>query len=375
MVCLTMQRYENLYYTLSPIFVPRMKLSQRIESLHWLGEEIRTFLDKQEYKEWNHALKLAEQQNGWFTRDNIIMALKGFEPWLTRDALQQWANTYHLPEENNKPITVSVVMAGNIPLVGFHDFLCVLITGNIIEAKLSSSDNILLSFLAKRLIEIEPLWKGFIKIVEKLSPALQAVIATGSNNTAKHFEYYFKSVPHIIRRNRNGVAVLNGKETEQELSELGKDIFSYFGLGCRNVSKLYVPDGYDFSTFFRSIEKYGDVIQHNKYANNYAYNRTIYLMDSKVFTDNNFLAVIENKQISSPIAVLHFEYYKDLSNLGKELTEHTEQIQCIAANKEVAKKLGSASIPIVEFGHTQSPGLTDYADGVDVIKFILEQNR
>jgi len=352
-----------------------MKLAQRIESLHWLGEEIRIFLDKQEYKEWNHALKLAEQQNAWFTHDNIIMALKGVEFWLQKDTLQKWAAQYSIPEENKKPITVSVVMAGNIPMVGFHDFLCVLITGNILEAKLSSSDNILLPFLIKRLTEIEPHWKDYIKVVDKLSPALQAVIATGSNNTAMHFEHYFKKVPHIIRRNRNGIGVLNGKETEQELSELGKDIFTYFGLGCRNVSKVYVPEGYEFGNFFRAIEKYGDVLKHNKYANNYTYNRTIYLMDGKVFTDNNFFAVIENKQISSPIAVLHFEYYKDLQELTTELLEHKEQIQCIVASKEVTKQLGNIAIPILEFGHTQSPGLTDYADGVDVIKFILGQSR
>ena len=348
-----------------------MKLADTINSFHNLGEEIRAFLaNPPAHEEWSKALTLAEHQNGWFTRDNILLALRGIETWLHKDKLEKWLSVYHLPAENTKPITISVVMAGNIPLVGFHDFLCVLVTGNIIQAKLSHSDVILMKYIAHLLININPELATHIQFVDRLDSSANAIIATGSNNTARHFEYYFRNTPNIIRRNRNGIAILDGSETMEDIGKLGSDIFTYFGLGCRNVSKLYIPDGYDLSQFFLGIEKFKDVVNHNKYANNYTYNRTIFLMDGKVFTDNNFFAVIEDKAIPSPIAVLHFERYKDLATLSKELSEQKELIQCIAAKERVAKKL-NVSIPIVGLGETQSPSLTDYADGVDVIKFIL----
>ncbi|MGP8215263.1 MAG: acyl-CoA reductase [Bacteroidia bacterium] len=359
-------------------FCSNMKLKERVYSFHLLGEQIREFLStpfSRQHEDWNVVFKLAETQNGWFTRNNIIKALHGIEPWLNTQMLEKWLSFYPgLPAENKKPLAISVVMAGNIPLVGFHDFLCVLITGNIIEAKLSHADNILLPFIANKLIAIDPRWEKHIKFTDKLSLTTDAIIATGNNNTARHFEYYFRNVPHIIRKNRNGIAILDGTETNEELSKLGNDIFNYFGLGCRNISKLYVPEGYDFSNFFRAIEKFKDIINHHKYANNYAYNRTIYLMDGKVFTDNGFLAVIEDKQISSPIAVLHFKEYKSIDSLCESLLQHREQIQCIAANEKFAKQLGNLSIPVVEPGETQSPKLWDYADGVDVMEFILEQS-
>jgi len=263
-------------------------------------------------------------------------------------------------------------MAGNIPLVGFHDFLCVLMSGNILHTKLSSSDSRLLKFLEDRLIDIESEWKNRIHFVEKLNTGIDAVIATGSNNTAKHFEYYFKNIPHIIRRNRNGIAILDGTETNLELHTLGKDIFSYFGLGCRNVSKLYVPEGYVFDNFFINIEGYKSVINHNKYHSNYVYNRTIYLMDGKKFTDNGFLAVINNPQLSSPIAVLNFEEYSDIKKLEQELIGIKEQIQCVAVSEKYIKAQNFVPLPVVRIGETQSPSITDYADGVDVMKFLPE---
>jgi hypothetical protein len=356
-----------------------MKQTDIIWSFSSLGDEIRTFLKNpsaSEHEDWNIALKLAEQQNGWFTRDNIISALHGIEHWLRTNALTNWLAHYpELPKENTKPITISIVMAGNIPLVGFHDFLCVLITGNIIDAKQSSSDNILLKFLSKKLIVIEPEFEKHIHFIEKLSSTANAVIATGSNNTARHFEYYFRNVPHIIRKNRNGIAILTGDETTEDLSKLGEDVFSYFGLGCRNISKMYTPEGFDLGNFFRGIEKYSPVVNHNKYANNYTYNRTIFLMDGKIFTDNNFLAVIEDKAIPSPIAVLHYERYNNLTSLAKELATQKELIQCIATTEKAKQGLGNLPIPVVKLGETQSPSLMDYADGVDVIKFIVEQSK
>jgi hypothetical protein len=354
-----------------------MKLQQAIDSFHKLGEEIEQYLKSPaSYPDWEAAIASSQAQNQWFTRENILYTLEHISPWLKKDALETWLSRHHVPGENKKPLSVSVIMAGNIPLVGFHDMLCVLLTGNKLLAKLSHTDTVLMNLIAQKLADIEPAWKGKLQFADKLSTSADAVIATGSNNSAKHFEYYFKSVPHIIRRNRNGVAVLDGKEAENELAALGEDIFTYFGLGCRNVSKLYVPEKYDFASFFRAIEKYGPVINHNAYANNYLYNRTIYLMDGKVFTDNNFLLVIENPAMASPIAVVHFEYYKDLKALGKTLLAEYENIQCIAASTEVKKELHlHTPIPIVGLGQTQSPRLDDYADGVDVIKFLSEQNK
>lgn len=353
-----------------------MRLVQAIDSFHSLGEEIRNFLDGEEFRqvEWNKTLQLAEQENSWFTNENSKLALLGILQWLDRDILNKWLAEYvELDMENTKPITIGVVTAGNIPLVGFHDFLCVLLSGNILHAKLSHSDLRILPFLAARLIEIEPEWKSKIEFVEKLNTSVDAIIATGSNNTARHFEYYFRNTPHIIRKNRNGIAILNGSESDEELYALGIDIFSYFGLGCRNVSKLYVPLDYDFTNFFENIEPFKNVINHNKYHSNYVYNRTIYLMDGKKFTDNGFLAVINNPNFSSPIAVLNFEEYDTLESLAKKLLSFQEQIQCVALAAPVKQKLKTSGLPLVTLGETQSPSLSNYADGVDVLKFLLDQ--
>jgi hypothetical protein len=357
-----------------------MQIEDAIESFQLLGEEIRSFLNGEHYKpeEWEKIIQLTEQENPWFTKENIIKALQGILLWLDKDVLNKWLSKYpQLNFEDNKPLTIGVVMAGNIPLVGFHDFICVLLSGNIIHTKLSHSDKCLLPFLANKLIEIEPEWKDRIVFVEKLNTTLNAVIATGSNNTARHFEYYFKNLPHIIRKNRNGIAILDGTETGEELNLLGKDIFSYFGLGCRNVSKLYVPHNYNFDNFFRNIESYKDIINHNKYHSNYVYNRTIYLMDGKVFTDNGFLAVINSTALSSPIAVLNFEEYENIEKLAEQLNEMREQIQCIVDSGRIIPTLLRylVSLPWVKLGETQSPSLLDYADGVDVMQFLLEQRQ
>jgi hypothetical protein len=355
-----------------------MQVNDAIESFHSLGEEIRSFFDGKAFQqeEWEKTLQVSEHENPWFTRDNTIRMLRSISGWLDRDGLNKWLNPYtDLDLENNKQLTVGVVMAGNLPLVGFHDFLCVLLSGNKIKAKLSSSDSRLFPFLVNKLIDIEPEWKGKIEFVEKLSTVVDAIIATGNNNTARHFEYYFRNIPHIIRKNRNSIAILNGLETNSELHALGEDIFSYFGLGCRNISKLYVPLNYDFSNFFKAIEPYKAIINHNKYHSNYVYNRTIYLMDGKKFTDNGFLLVINSTHTSSPIAVLNFEEYENIQILEKKLIEMKNQIQCIAATDSVKQKLSAIEIPVVKMGEAQSPSLSDYADGIDVIRFLLEQNQ
>ena len=252
-------------------------------------------------------------------------------------------------------------MAGNIPLVGFHDFLCVLLSGNNVLAKLSSNDKVLLPYLSNYLIQQEPSLAARIAFTEGKMEGFDAVIATGSNNTSRYFEYYFGKKPNIIRKNRNSIAILTGKESTEELTALGEDIFRYYGLGCRNVSKIYVPKGYDFEPFFNAIFSYKDIVDQHKYANNYDYNKAVYLMSNFKILDNGFLILKEDDGQASPISVLFYAYYDAEETLEQELNAQEEQIQCI-----VSKKGG------IGFGETQKPKLHDYADGVDTMEFLLK---
>jgi hypothetical protein len=258
---------------------------------------------------------------------------------------------------------LGLVLAGNIPLVGFHDFLSVFISGHDVLVKTSSNDQHLLKFLAKYLISVEPKLNSKITFVEGKLEGFDAVIATGSNNTARYFEYYFKDKPSIIRKNRISVAVLNGTETFEDLVNLGEDIFRYFGLGCRNVSKLFVPNGYTFDNFFKAMYEYRDVIQYEKYANNYDYNKAVFLISNFQLLDNEFLTIKEDLSYSSPISSVFYEFYDDLEEIKNRLHTDAEQIQCI-----VSKDLIPNS---VAFGQTQQPKLWDYADNVDTLAFLI----
>ena len=255
-----------------------------------------------------------------------------------------------------------IIMAGNIPLVGFHDFLSVLISGHSVLVKQSSNDKHLLPYLTKYLEHVEPQFKGVIKFTEEKLKNFDAVIATGSNNTARYFEYYFKNKPSIIRNNRNSVAVLTGKETSAELKNLSEDVFRYYGLGCRNVSKLFVPKGYKFDAFFEAIYHWHPIVEKAKYANNYDYNKAVYLMSEFDMLENGFFMIKEDESYASPIATLFFEYYNDLSELKETLEAKKEQIQCIVSNGFIKNEIA--------FGATQKPQLWDYADDVDSIKFL-----
>jgi len=260
------------------------------------------------------------------------------------------------------------VLAGNIPLVGFHDVLCVLISGNFALIKASSQDARLITQVLKRLTAIESAFEQRFAFTERLKD-FDAVIATGSNNTSRYFEYYFGKVPHIIRKNRNSVAVLTGRETTEQLHALGRDIFDYFGLGCRNVSKLFVPEGYDFVPFFEAIEPYKNIINHHKYNNNYDYNKSIYLVNRDKHLDNGFLLVKEDERMVSPLAVLFFEYYDDLQSLDERLNHEKENIQCIVTAAPLASGAWGTT---VNFGRSQQPSLWDYADGVDTMDFLTK---
>ncbi len=340
-----------------------------IDAFVKLGKYLTDFCDKcySENVEVNSELKeivaRAGHHNGWFTEDNILFSLQQWGDLLTEENLKEWLSNYTF-NKNIEPKTVGIVMAGNIPLVGFHDFLCVLLSGNKVLAKLSSNDKVLLPHLSKYLIQQEPSLADKIEFIDGKMEYFDAVIATGSNNTSRYFEYYFGNKPNIIRKNRNSVAVLTGNESEEELKALGEDIFRYYGLGCRNVSKIYVPKDYDFDTLFKALYDYNDIIHQHKYANNYDYNKAVYLMSEFKILDNGFLVLKEDEALTSPISALFYSYYDDEISLREKLEELDEQIQCIVSSESREDE--------VNFGETQKPSLNDYADGVDTMEFLLK---
>lgn len=300
--------------------------------------------------------------NGWFTKEQVVHALQSWANALTEDNLNQWLKHYAFTEGED-PKTIGLILAGNIPLVGFHDVLSVLISGNIAKIKLSSNDQQLLKAIVQYLIALNPEFANRIQLVEGKLENFDAVIATGSNNTARYFEYYFREKPSIIRKNRNSVAVLTGNETKEDLIGLGEDIFRYFGLGCRNVSKIFIPKDYDFKTFFEAMYEYGDIIHYEKYANNYDYNKAVFLMSNFKLLDNEFLLLKEDESYSSTIGTLFYEYYNNVDEITQKLNVDSDKIQCI-----VSKSTNAKHIP---FGETQKPKLWDYADNVDTISFLL----
>lgn len=344
-------------------------LNPEIDAFSQLGIFLKNYLKSdfqpinsidftQEYEDFNNLIEKLPHHNGWFTRENILLALNSWEKVLEKEKLAFWVSTYKT-HQNTK--TVGLVLAGNIPMVGFHDVLSVLISGHKVLIKLSTQDNLLIPFLLNILTKIDSNFKEKIKYTKEKLTDFDAIIATGSNNTARYFEYYFRDKPHIIRKSRNSVAILNGKETTEDLNNLGKDIFTYFGLGCRNVSKLYVPENYNFTTFFESIYSFNNVTDTNKYANNYDYNKTVYLMNAIPLFDNNFLILKEDNAIASPLGVLFYEYYKTLDTVLETLETQKENIQCVVSN--FVKNT-------INFGNTQEPSLLDYADGVDTMEFL-----
>ncbi|MFY8069042.1 MAG: acyl-CoA reductase [Flavobacterium sp.] len=314
------------------------------------------------YDEFISLVELSQSHNGWFTPEQVYFSVQSWGNALTETNLNQWLSSYDFSKITTKK--VGLVLAGNIPLVGFHDFLSVLISGHDVLVKTSSNDQHLLKFLAKYLITIQPELNSKITFVEGKVEGFDAVIATGSNNTARYFEFYFKDKPSIIRKNRNSVAVLNGNETHEDLVGLGEDIFRYFGLGCRNVSKLFVPKDYNFEAFFKAMYAYREVIQYEKYANNYDYNKAVFLMSNFQLLDNEFLTIKEDTSYSSPISSIFYEFYDNLEAVKSRLQEDADQIQCI-----VSKNLTENSIA---FGQTQQPKLWDYADNVDTLAFLTK---
>ena len=309
-----------------------------------------------------HQMKIAQEKNSWFTKENILFSLNSLSKALTKSNLTTFTKDHNLNIESTKK--VAIIMAGNIPLVGFHDFLSVLISGHSVLVKQSSNDKHLLPFIAKYLEYVEEEFKGKITFTEEKLQDFDAVIATGSDNTARYFEFYFKNKPNIIRKSRNSVAVITGKETEDDFIKLSDDVFQYFGLGCRNVSKLYVPKNYNFDTFFTAMYAKKDISNIAKYANNYDYNKAVYLMSLFDLLENGFLMIKEDQSYSSPIATIFYEYYENETDLKIKLHQDKEKIQCIVSKDFIENE--------VAFGQTQHPKLTDYADGVNTLDFLSQ---
>jgi hypothetical protein len=312
----------------------------------------------------------ASIENPWFREEDIYTALKGITNMLNEEKINAWLSQYpELKKQVSQPQKVGVINAGNIPLVGFHDFLCVLISGNVYIGKLSSKDKILLPAIQDILIEYEPEFNECIRFEENLLKEFDAIIATGSDNTARYFHYYFGKYPNIIRKNRNGVAVIPKDYNEEDIKKLADDMFIHYGLGCRNVSKVFFHENFDFEHFFNNINHYYDkLINHHKYANNYDYHKSIFLMNKVPHLDNGFVLMKQDSSIASPISTIYFETYKNIDNVKKLLETQTEYIQCIVSDQ---KEFSDA----VPFGKAQFPELWDYADNIDTLKFLSSLNE
>ncbi len=347
----------------------QVELKNRRRQLHQLSSVINSLTENQHESniEINHeatqkfstAVIHAQNLNPWFTEKNIKKSLEGLSHLLQKESIDKWLAGYEEEYSNTKKI--GLILAGNLPMVGFHDVLCVLASGNHPTVKLSHQDKLLLPALFDVYNSTFPddafdiTW-----LINRKMEGLDAVIATGSNNSSRYFEYYFGKYPHIIRRNRNSVAVLSGKESDEELFKLGEDIFDYFGLGCRNVAKLFVKKDFDLDRFFQSIFEYNPVIQHNKYANNYDYYKALWLMNREDLLDNGFLLLRPSEEFSSPVGSLYYERYETEDELLDKLAKHKEEIQCVVSKNDVA------------FGNSQKPELWDYADGIDTMEFLLK---
>ena len=329
-----------------------MELQERINAFSKLGDLIAH--DSKQFL--GDTLKLSEINNPWFSKQNVLISLDSIAKMLNKKSLQDWLSNYSVTNCNLK---VLLITAGNIPCVGFHDLLCVLITGNKVIIKFSSKDNILLPFLIKNLIKIEPSFANQITISNTIiKEGFDAVIATGSDSSAKYFNYYFNKSKCIIRKNRRSIAILDGNESKQELEGLAEDVFLYYGLGCRNVSKIFVPFDYDFDKLFQVFYKYKDVLLNSKYCNNYDYNKAVFLMNSDSLLENGFIILKEDNSIQSPIAMLFYQFYNDIAEVNKYILENEQLFQCVVAKNKM------------QFGQTQFPQLHDYADNVDTIKFL-----
>ena len=333
-----------------------MNLETRKELLEKLGNYMLS-----DDEQWQNAKRKAYAENHWFIPEFIDLAVSNIASnFLQPEQLQLLIKQYSIPDSNPNPKKVGIVMAGNIPLVGFHDFLCVFLTGNHALIKPSSKDEVLIKHLVKKLIDWDEQTEQFI-VVSEMIRNCDAYIATGSNNSARYFDYYFQKYPSIIRKNRTSVAILTGKETREDLEKLADDVYQYFGLGCRNVTMIYVPEKYDFVPFLEAFKKYDHLINHHKYKNNYDYNLAVHILNNKFYMTNGSILLVEDEKPFSPISQLHYQYYKDEHEVRKNLRQSND-IQCVVSNKDTS------------FGEAQTPDVCDFADGVDTLQFLMNLN-
>lgn len=312
------------------------------------------------------AIVEAEQKNPWFSRDHILFAMESICRMLAPGKIEKWLMPYqrYLKKETGMK-DIGVVMAGNIPMIGFHDFLCVLLAEHRFIGKLSSQDDVLMPAIARLLTGIEPALEGRIEFRTDKLGKIDAVIATGSNNTSRYFEYYFREYPHIIRKNRNSIAVLTGNETEEEMQGIASDIMQYFGLGCRNVSRIFIPEGYELATLTDSFRGYSDYFNHNKYRNNYDYYKAIFMINNISYQDNGFLLLREDDALATPVSVVNYSYYQSIDDVNDWITSNYDKLQCVVCHDHSVQ--GS-----IRPGSTQEPALADYADGVDTMAFLMD---
>ncbi len=340
-----------------------MTLENRINAFVKLG----TFLEQQLHSsedEMTSVIIHASRENAWFTEENIRFSLNAVREDLNEKKLSDWLAHYDLSEHTFSPKTIAVIMPGNIPLVGFRDFLAVLVSGHRVLCKLSSKDRVLLPYLAKKLVEIEPQFSTFISFEERIIKGFDAVIATGGNHAVEHFYEYFQKYPHLIRGHRNSCAILDGKESREELRGLFEDMFRYFGLGCRNVSKLFVPQGYDFQPLMQAAREHAELFhaleQHHLYQSNYQYQTVVSSLNARKTEDSGVFTLVENMALTPPLSVVNYEFYANIQDVDKMLNEQNQHLQCIISHHHIP------------FGKAQKPELSDYADGIDVMDFLKE---
>ena len=346
-----------------------MNLNNRITLFVKLGrffsDYINNNLESLEKNKFDKAINESILHNSFFSKKNILKSLLSWSNVLTKKSIDDFLSNY-LIKNKKREKKIAIIMAGNIPLVGFHDFFCVIISGNFAVIKLSSKDSHLFKFILSFLVKENPDFDTKFDVVESKLEIFDAVIATGNNISANQFELYFKKYPKIIRKNRHSIAILNGNETKKEIELLANDIFYYYGLGCRNVSKIFIPNNYNLDILFKSFVLWNEVINKNSYSNNYNYYRAIYLLNKEVFFDNGFVLLKESEKIGSPVGTIYFEYYKSDNQIKEMIKKNNDKIQCIVSNNNYPKT--------IKFGETQMPNLNDFADDIDTFNFLLKLN-
>jgi hypothetical protein len=332
-------------------------LSNFIESNSWPG--LQCGVNQTEFEKFQISVEKAFLNNSWFSPKMIHLSLESWSKNLTQDNIEKWVSKYEISKTIDK--NVLIICAGNLPLVGLHDVICCVLLNLNTQVKLSKNDDILIPAILNILYLFDSEIKNKVKICDEKPHNYNSVIATGSNNSNRYFEYYFGKIPHIFRKNRTSIAVIDSKVSDKELNNLSHDILQYYGLGCRSVTKLYLPENFSIDRIYNCVFNYKDLANHNKYMNNYDYNRSIFLLGKKLFFDNGFLILKEDKSLFSPISVVNFEYYSSLETLEKELDVLSNEIQC---------RVGAGGIPL---GMAQKPDVWDYADGIDTIDFLIKK--